>query len=101
MANDVPPATLPAWASWNNADSHLPAQFHTLEGYKFCIGQLSTDRRAFAGNWTFVLGVGLAFRDVDRTIQEEPSDGEPSTNIPPDSSLHLGHLDGLIEICGK
>lgn len=100
MANDVPPTTLPAWASWNDTNSCLPAQFHSLEGYKVCISQFSTRRRAFAGNWTFVLGVGLAFRDVDRAVQDESSDGETLANFP-DSLLHVGHLDSLIEICQK
>jgi hypothetical protein len=95
MADDGPHVALPVWATWNYSMDHLPESFHSLDGFKLVTGQFSIPQEAIAGNWTFLLGIGLALRDVDRVIEER------TQLFAFESLLTIRHLDGLLGICMK
>jgi hypothetical protein len=69
--DNTAPSSLPLWASWSYQGDILMETFHTDPGFTLALAQFKVAHPALEGNWTALLGLGLALREVSRCIGAE------------------------------
>jgi hypothetical protein len=95
--DDVSANSLPDWSSWTYAEEYLPADFHTRTGFNQVLVQFQQEFPSEVSVW--VLGVGLALRDIIRQQEMEPDSPLPGTpNHVLGSALNMEDFETLLQI---